>query len=69
MPKDFVTLLQGKQKLSNYLLYESLVGQFEYTKQLKDSFWCYFVDTKDTVVLIFINKLILALIMFIVLYF
>ena len=46
MPKDLVTLLQGKQ-LCMLMLYESLVGQCEYTAQLKGSFWCQCVDEKS----------------------
>ena len=38
MPKEFVTLLQGKQQLCKHLLFESLVGQCEYTTQAKGSF-------------------------------
>ena len=65
MPKGLVAKLQGKQQLCIYLLYESLIGQCEYRAQPKGSFWCcYFVDTKDAVLLlIFTNEFV-----FIVLY-
>ena len=46
MPKGLVTQLQGKQQLCIHMLYESLVGQCEYTTQPKGSFWCQFVDAK-----------------------
>ena len=45
-----------------HLLYESLVGQCEYTTQPKGSFWCHVIDTKDVVLLlIFINEFLLVL--------
>ena len=44
------------------MLYESLVGQCEYTTQPKGSFWCHVIDTKGAVLLlIFINKFVLVL--------
>ena len=48
------------------MLYESLVGQCEYTKQPKGSFWCHVIDTKGTgavavLLLILINKFVLVL--------
>ena len=49
--------MQGKQQLCIHLLYESLVGQCEYTTQPKGSFWCHVIDTKGSVLLlIFTNK-------------
>ena len=49
--------MQGKQQECIHLLYESLVGQCEYTKQPKGSFWCHVVDTKGSVLLlIYKNK-------------
>ena len=54
--------MQGKQQLCILLLYESLVGQCEYTTQPKGSFWCHVIDAKDAVLsLIFINKFVLVL--------
>ena len=45
-----------------HLLYESLVGQCEYTTEPKGSFWCHVIDTKDVVLLlIFINEFLLVL--------
>ena len=62
MPKDLVTLLQGKQQLCIHMLYESLVGQCEYTTQPKGSFWCHVIDTKGAVLLvILLNKFVLVL--------
>ena len=46
MLKGLVTL-EGKQQPCVPLLYESLVGQCEYTAQPKGSFWCQCVDAKD----------------------
>ena len=41
------------------MLYESLVGQCEYTTQPKVSFWCHVIDTKGAVLLlIFITKFV-----------
>ena len=51
MRKD-LTYLQGKQQSSSSyvcMLYESSVGQCEYTTQPKGSFWCHVIDTKDAV--------------------
>ena len=59
MLKGLVTL-EGKQQPCVPLLYESLVGQCEYTAQPKGSFWCHVIDTKGAV-LIFINKFLLVL--------
>ena len=54
--------MQGKQQQRIHLLYESLVGQCEYTTQPKGSFWCHIIDTKGAVLLlIFINKFVLVL--------
>ena len=62
MPKVLVTLLQGKQQLCTHMLYESLVGQCEYTTQPKGSFWCHVIDTKGAVLLvILLNKSVLVL--------
>ena len=52
MPKGLVTELQGKQQQYIHLLYESLVGQYEYTAQPKGSFWCHITNTKDAVLLL-----------------
>ena len=44
------------------MLYESLVGQCEYTTQPKDSFWRYVIDTNGAILLvILLNKFVLAL--------
>ena len=62
MPKGLVILLQGKQQLCIHMLYESLVGQCEYTTQPKGSFWCHVIDTKGAVILvILLNKFVLVL--------
>ena len=59
MPKGIVTHSQGKQQRCIHLLYESLVGQCEYTTQPKGSFWCHVTDTKGAVLLlIFINTFV-----------
>ena len=59
MPKGIGTHSQGKQQLCIHLLYESLVGQCEYTTQPKGSFWCHVIDTKGAVLLlIFINTFV-----------
>ena len=43
-------------------MYESLVGECEYTTQPKGFFWCHVIDTKGAVLLlIFINKFVLVL--------
>ena len=62
MPKGLVTQLQGKQQLCIHILYESLVGQCEYTTQPKKSFWCHVIDTKGaTLLVILLNKFVLVL--------
>ena len=44
------------------MLYESLVGQCEYTTQPKGSFWCHIIDTKGAVLLLtIINTFALVL--------
>ena len=44
------------------MLYESLVGQCEYTTQPKGSFWYHFIDTNGTILLVMLlNKLVLVL--------
>ena len=44
------------------MLYESLVGECEYTTHPKGSFWCHVIDIKGAVLLlIFINKFVLVL--------
>ena len=44
------------------MLCESLVGQCEYTTQLKGSFWCHVIDTNVAVLLVkLLNKLALIL--------
>ena len=54
--------MQGKQQLYTHMLYESLVGQCEYTTQLKGSFWCHVIDTKGAILLvILLNKYVLGL--------
>ena len=48
-----------------HLLYESLVGQCEYTTQPKGSFWCHFIDTKGEILLvILLNKFALVFVSF-----
>ena len=40
-------------------MYESLVGQSEYTTQPKSSFWCHVIDTKGAVLsIIFKNEFV-----------
>ena len=54
--------MQGKQQLCIHMLYESLVGQCEYTAQPKGSFWCHVIDTKGAILLvILLNKFALVL--------
>ena len=44
------------------MLYESLVGQCEYTTQPKGSFWCHVIDTKNAILLVMLlNKFVLVL--------
>ena len=44
------------------MLYESLVGQCEYTTQPKDSFWRHVIDTNGAILLvILLNKFVLVL--------
>ena len=44
------------------MLYESLVGQCEYTTQPKGSIWCHVIDTKGAILLvILLNKFVLVL--------
>ena len=44
------------------MLYESLVGQCEYTIQPKGSFWCHVIDTKGAILLlVFLNKFVSVL--------
>ena len=63
MPKGLVTKLQGKQQQCIHLLYESLVGQCEYTTQPKGSFWCRVIYTKGAILLvILLNKFCFILI-------
>ena len=56
MPKGLVTQLQGKQQLCILLLFESLVGQCEYTTYPKGSFWCQCVDAKSLLELFYGNS-------------
>ena len=54
--------MQGKQQLCIHMLYESLVGQCEYTTQPKGSFWFHVIDTNDAILLvILLNKFVLVL--------
>ena len=64
--------LQYAKRLSNIIaryvaamytyVVESLVGQCEYTTQLKGSFWCHVIDTKGAILLvILLNKFALVL--------
>ena len=54
--------MQGKQQLCIHMLYESLVGQCEYTTQPKGSFWCHVIDTKGAILLVMLlNKFVLVL--------
>ena len=44
------------------MLYESLVGQCEYTTQTKGSFWYHFIDANGAILLVMLlNKLVLVL--------
>ena len=44
------------------MLYESLVGQCEYTAQPKGSFWCHVIDTNGAILfVILLNRFVLAL--------
>ena len=62
MPKGLVTKMQGKQQPCIHMLYESLVGQCEYTTQPTGSFWRHVIETKGAVLLlIFINQFALVL--------
>ena len=62
MPKGLVTQLQCKQQLCIHMLYESLVGQCEYTAQLKGSYQCHAIDAKGAILLvILLNKFVLVL--------
>ena len=48
-----------------HLLYESLVGQCEYTTQPKGSFWCHVIDLKGAILLvILLNIFVLVLFYF-----
>ena len=40
-----------------YMLYESLVGQCEYTTKPKGSFWCHVIDTNSAILLVILLKL------------
>ena len=61
LPKSLVTELQCKQQLRKHMLYESLIGQYEYKTEPKGSFWCHFIDTKGEVLLaILLNKFVLV---------
>ena len=54
--------MQGKQQLCIHMLFDSLVGQYEYVTQPKGSFWCHVVDTKGAMLLvILLNKFVLVL--------
>ena len=54
--------MQGKQQLCIHMLYESLVGQCEYTTHPKDFFWCHVIDTTGTMLLvILLNRFVLVL--------
>ena len=47
------------------MLYESLVGQCEYTTQPKGSFWCHVINTKGAVLLlIFTNEFVFTVFSF-----
>ena len=62
MPKGLATGLQGKQQLCIRMLYESIVGQCEYTTQPKGFFWCHVIDTKGAILLVLLsNKFVLVL--------
>ena len=44
------------------MIYESLVEQYEYTTQPKDSFWCHVIHTKGAISLVIVfNKFVLVL--------
>ena len=54
--------MQGKQQLCIHMLYESLVGQCNYTTQPKGFFWCHVIDTKGAILLVMLlYKFILVL--------
>ena len=64
--------LQYAKRLSNIIarkavamytyVYESLVGQCEYTTQPKGSLWCHVIDTKGAILLVMLlNKFVLVL--------
>ena len=64
MPKYLVTQLSkvSCSYVCIHLLYESLLGQCEYTMQPKGSFWRHVIDTKGAVlILIFINTFVSVL--------
>ena len=44
--------MQGKQQLCIHMLYESLVGKYEFITQPKGSFWCHVTDTKGAILLV-----------------
>ena len=53
--------MQGKQQLRIHMLYESLVGQCDYTTQPKVSFWRHVIDAKGAILLaILLNKIVLV---------
>ena len=61
-PKRLSNIIDSKQQLCIQILYESLVGQREYTTQPKGSFWCHVIDTKVEILIgILLNKFILVL--------
>ena len=52
-------LSKVKRQLCKHLLYESSVGQCEYTTQTMGSFWCHLIDTKSALlILIFTNEFV-----------
>ena len=54
--------MQGKQQVCMHMLYESLVGQCEYTTQPKGSFWCHVIDIKSAILLmVLLNKFLFVL--------
>ena len=61
MPKGLVNYCKVSSSYV-YMLYESLVGQSEYTTQPKGSFWCHVIDIKGAILLvILLNKFVLVL--------
>ena len=52
MPKGLLIKLQVKHQLCIHLLCKSLVGSCEYIAQSTSAFWCPFIDTPGTLLLL-----------------